>query len=62
MTLTFTPRFECVDIQPSASVALLPADASEKDAKLAQKLGQVQPFITVFPRECTGQLASCGPT
>ena len=32
MTLTFTPRFECVDIQPSASVALLPADASEKDA------------------------------
>ena len=47
----------------------------EKDAKLAQKLGQLQPFIAVFPPECTGQpcimwanlhrlgqLASCGPT
>ena len=27
-----------------------PADSSEKDAKLAQKLGQLQPFIAVFPR------------
>ena len=35
---------------------------SEKDAKLAQKLGQLQPFIAVFPQECVGQLAHFGPT
>ena len=34
-------------------------DSSEKDAKLAQKLGQLQPFVPVFPQECIGQLASC---
>jgi hypothetical protein len=26
--------------------------ASEKGAELAQKLGQLQPFIAVFPQEC----------
>ena len=36
--------------------------ASESDAKLAQKLGQLQPFLAVFPQECMGQLASFGPT
>jgi hypothetical protein len=36
--------------------------SSEKDTKLAQKLGQLQPFIAVFPQECVGQLASFGPT
>ena len=36
--------------------------ASEKDAQLAQKLGQLQPLIAVFPQECVGQLASFGPT
>jgi hypothetical protein len=35
---------------------------SEKDAKLAQKLGQLQPFMDVSPQECMGQLASFGPT
>jgi hypothetical protein len=30
--------------------------------KLAQKLGQLQPFITVFPQECMGQLPSFGST
>jgi hypothetical protein len=35
---------------------------SEQDAKLAQKLGQLQPFLAVFPQECMGQLASFGPT
>jgi hypothetical protein len=34
----------------------------EKDAKLAQKLGQLQPFIVVFPKDCMGQLAFFGPT
>ena len=29
--------------------------AGEKDAKLAQKSGQIQPFIAVFPQECTDQ-------
>ena len=35
---------------------------SEKDTKLAQKLGQLQPFIAVFLLECMRQLASFGPT
>ena len=34
---------------------------SEKDAKLAQKLDQLQPFMAVFLLECMGQLASFGP-
>jgi hypothetical protein len=29
---------------------------------LAQKLGQLQPFIAVFLHEYMGQLASFGPT
>jgi hypothetical protein len=37
-------------------------DPSEKDAKLAQNLGQLQPFLAVFSPECMGQLASSGPT
>ena len=41
---------------------VLDAHPSEKDAKLAQKLGQLQPFIAVFPQECVGQLASFGPS
>ena len=36
--------------------------ASEKDTKLAQKLGQLQQFTAVLPPECMGQLASFGPT
>jgi hypothetical protein len=36
--------------------------AGEKDAELAQKLVQLQPFLAVFPQECEGQLASSGPT
>ena len=36
--------------------------ASEKDAKLAQKLGQLQPFIAAFPQECMGHhIAACRP-
>ena len=38
------------------------AAKSEKDAKLAQKLGQLQPFIAVFLQECTGYLAYFGST
>ena len=38
-------------------------DPSEKNPKLAQKLGhQLQPFIDVSAHECMGQLASFGPT
>jgi hypothetical protein len=40
---------------PPPAAAHLPG---EKDAKLAQKLGQLQPFRAVFPQECMGQLAS----
>jgi hypothetical protein len=36
---------------------------SEKDAQLAQKLGQLQPFLAVLsPKSCLGQLATSGPT
>jgi hypothetical protein len=35
--------------------------ASEKNAKLAQMLGQPQPFLAVLSLECVGQLASLGP-
>jgi hypothetical protein len=35
---------------------------SEKDAKLAQRLGQLQPVIAVSPQECVGQLPSFGPS
>jgi hypothetical protein len=34
---------------------------SEEDTKLAQKLGQLQPIIALFPQECMGQLSSFGP-
>jgi hypothetical protein len=30
--------------------------SSEKYAQLTQKLGQLQPFIAVFPQECVGHL------
>jgi hypothetical protein len=30
--------------------------------KLAQKLGQLQPFIALLPQECMRQRASFGPT
>jgi hypothetical protein len=33
---------------------------SEKDAKLAQKLGQLQRFIAVSPQECTANLYLLG--
>jgi hypothetical protein len=32
-----------------------------KTPKLAQKLGQLQPFTAVFPPECMSQRASSGP-
>jgi hypothetical protein len=38
------------------------APPGEKAAKLAQKLGQLQPFTAVFPQECMGQPSSFGPT
>jgi hypothetical protein len=45
----------------TARTSRSPPPISEKDAALVQELGQLQPFIAVFPRECTGQLASLGP-
>ena len=35
---------------------------SEKDTKLAQKLGQLQSFLAILTQECVGQLAYFGPT
>ena len=43
-------------------LALVTAALSETNAKLAQELGQLQPFLSVFPQECMGQHASFGPT
>jgi hypothetical protein len=41
----------------------LEPDAGERDAKLAQKLGQPQPFVAAgSPQECMGQPAPFGPT
>jgi hypothetical protein len=37
-------------------------EKARKDAKLAQKLGQLQPSIAASAQECMGQLASFGPT
>jgi hypothetical protein len=36
------------------------AAQSERDAVSAQKLGQPQPLLAVFPQECMGQLAPFG--
>jgi hypothetical protein len=36
--------------------------ASEQDATLAQKLGQLQPSVAAFPQACIGQRASFWPT
>ena len=49
-------------IARSASPASAVPTYREKDAKLAQKLGQLQLFLAVFPQEYTGRLASFGPT
>jgi hypothetical protein len=54
-----------VQATPYEDVLALLRDAtwpSEKDAKSAQKLGQLQSFLAVFPQECTGQLAVFGLT
>jgi hypothetical protein len=54
------------DLRNSAEAAAIEPepepDTSEKGAELAQKSGQLQPFIAVFPQDCMGQLASFGPT
>ena len=55
----FTWWFAIENTQGVAQVALT---SSAKDAKLAQKLGQLQPFMAVSLLECTGQLAYFGTT
>ena len=45
---------------PTVAVRPRRRGVSEKDAKLARKLGQLQPFLVVFPQECKGQLGSFG--
>jgi hypothetical protein len=36
------------------------AESGEKHARLAQKLGQLQPILAIFPLECMGQLTYFG--
>ena len=43
---------------PEDVVQHLRSIAGSEVRKLAQKLGQLQRFIAVFPQECMGQLAS----
>jgi hypothetical protein len=38
------------------------AESTFTGAAKVRKLGQLQPFLAVFPQECMGQLASFGPT
>jgi hypothetical protein len=49
-------------LQRRAGLRALAAGVSESDTQLAQKLGQLQPFVAAFPQECMGQLASFGST
>jgi hypothetical protein len=53
-----------IHIQHSAQTWALKGCArqSEKAAKLAQKLGQLQPFLAILPQKEMGQLAHFGPT
>ena len=54
------PPVEAADVQGACINAI--TQISEKDAKLAQKSGQLQPLIAVFPQACMGQLAYFGST
>jgi hypothetical protein len=47
---------------PKGQVHATAGDITQVRKTLAQKLGQLQPFLAVFPLECMGQLASFGPT
>ena len=58
---TAPPRWAKPPAAPHAP-ARAPASLSEGDAKLAQKLGQLQPSLAAFLLECVGQLASFGAT
>ena len=49
-------------IQCSMAGPISAGSISEKDAKLAQKLGQLRPLMAIFSQGCMGQLASFGPT
>jgi hypothetical protein len=55
------PLLAGTDIE-HASAATLAILTAPEVSKLAQKLGQLQPFTAVFPQECVGQLAYFGPT
>jgi hypothetical protein len=50
-----------IDVGGAKPFVISAKNQSEKDAKLAQKLGQLQPFTALFPPECMGQVASSGP-
>ena len=51
-----------VTIQEPGPLGIGIEPPSENDTKLAQKMGQHQSFIAVFPQECMGQIASYGTT
>ena len=62
-----TARFAAAGLEPhgdGSETGVVHDIASEKDTKLAQKLGQLQPStcIAVFRQECVGQLAYFGLT
>jgi hypothetical protein len=41
---------------------LLACAGARQTREKVRKLGQLQPFLAVFPQECMGQLASSEPT
>ena len=45
-----------------AAVRVAIAQVKQTLSWLARKLGRLQPFLAVSPQECTGKLASSGPT
>ena len=54
--------FSQVRSDPTEHHELTALYPSEKDATMAQKLGQLQSFMAVFPPECAAQFEPFGPT
>ena len=44
------------------AVLALVVELTQQVKKTPRKLGQLQPYLAVFPQECVGQLGSFGPT
>jgi hypothetical protein len=61
-SLDLWPLFSGANLTSPRCEVLFTPLKSETDAKLTQKLGQLQLFLAVFPQEYLDQLVSFGPT